>query len=242
MNLEVLTTQLGRGNLPPPDPPPPVQVDAGAVTVSPPDGPAGPPRAPVPAQAELCTTQDGPANGQPTTADPQLPTVPGYEVLGELGRGGMGVVYWVWQSRLNRAAALKVLLADAHAGPEARARFRTEAEAVARLQHPNIVQVYDVGEQAGRPYLLLEYVPSPRADVRRRAVKSATCCDRPDRPLCGTPPSSGGRLVPPFFSKTSELLSPLWEPNPAKCSVGPRAPPGPSPGADLQEAAPGAQG
>jgi serine/threonine protein kinase/tetratricopeptide (TPR) repeat protein len=84
--------------------------------------------------------------------------VPGYEVVRELGRGGMGVVYQVWHARLNRSAALKMILAGAHAGPEELARFRTEAEAVARLQHPNIVQIYDVGEHAGRPYLVLEYV------------------------------------------------------------------------------------
>jgi serine/threonine protein kinase/predicted Zn-dependent protease len=86
------------------------------------------------------------------------PNLAGFEILGELGRGGMGVVYWVRQARLNRTAALKMLLAGMHAGPEERARFRTEAEAVARLQHPNIVQVYEVGEHEDRPYQVLEYV------------------------------------------------------------------------------------
>jgi WD40 repeat protein/predicted Ser/Thr protein kinase len=84
--------------------------------------------------------------------------VPGYEVLGELGRGGMGVVYKARQRGLNRTVALKMILAAEHAGPNERARFQVEAEAVARLQHPNIVQIYDVGEADGRPYFSLEFV------------------------------------------------------------------------------------
>jgi serine/threonine-protein kinase len=87
-----------------------------------------------------------------------LPQVPGYEILDELGRGGMGVVYKARQIKLNRIVALKIILSGNHAGPSARARFRAEAEAVARLQHPMIVQIYDVGEDAGCPYLALEFV------------------------------------------------------------------------------------
>jgi WD40 repeat protein len=85
-------------------------------------------------------------------------TVPGYELLQELGKGGMGVVYLAWQTSLNRPVALKMVRAGAQAGPEERARFRLEAEAVARLRHPHIVQVYEVGEVDGCPYLALEHV------------------------------------------------------------------------------------
>ena len=87
------------------------------------------------------------------------PTVPGFKIERELGRGGMGVVYLARQIELNRPVALKMILSGLHAGPSELARFRTEARAAAQLQHPNIVQIYEVGEAEGRPYLALEYVP-----------------------------------------------------------------------------------
>ncbi|WP_165228142.1 serine/threonine-protein kinase [Aquisphaera insulae] len=84
--------------------------------------------------------------------------IAGCEVLEVLGRGGMGVVYRARQPGLNREIALKMILVGAEASPNVTARFQTEAEAVARLQHPNIVQVFLVAEHDGLPCLLLEYV------------------------------------------------------------------------------------
>jgi serine/threonine protein kinase/tetratricopeptide (TPR) repeat protein len=97
----------------------------------------------------------GPAGTGP---DPAGSVVPGYEILGVLGQGGMGIVYRARQLPLRRLVALKMLRADSHPEPEQLRRFHAEAEAVARLQHPHIVQIYEIGTHAGLPYLALEFV------------------------------------------------------------------------------------
>jgi serine/threonine protein kinase len=94
----------------------------------------------------------------PTIQPNDIEAVPGYELLGILGRGGMGIVFRARQLSLKRQVALKMILTGRHARPTERARFQREAEAVARLQHPNIVQIHEVGEQNGLPYFSLEFV------------------------------------------------------------------------------------
>jgi serine/threonine protein kinase len=142
---------------------------------------AGPARCPacgsaVRTEEEAGATTAGPSDeasrsGPPTTAAAQTgpwgpdapagaapPHVPGYEILGELGRGGMGVVYKARQTALKRLVALKMIRLAALAGPLEVQRFRLEAEAAARLAHPDIVQIHEVGEAGGLPFFSLEYV------------------------------------------------------------------------------------
>ena len=94
----------------------------------------------------------------------KLPDLPGYEFLSELGRGGMGVVYKARKLRLNRIVAVKMILAGELAHADSVARFLAEAETVARLHHPNVVQIYAIGDHDGRPYVEFEYVEGGNLD------------------------------------------------------------------------------
>jgi serine/threonine-protein kinase len=87
----------------------------------------------------------------------EYPEIPGYEILGICGHGGMGVVYRARQQGANRLVALKMIRAIEHASPTDRLRFKIETEAVARLQHPNIVQLYEVSDVRGQPFFSLEF-------------------------------------------------------------------------------------
>ena len=92
-----------------------------------------------------------------TQPDFVLPPIPGYTLLGELGRGGMGVVYRATQDGLGRIVAVKTIHASAGVFPDIVARFRSEAESIAQLRHPNIVQIHEIGTGATGPYLVMEY-------------------------------------------------------------------------------------
>jgi serine/threonine protein kinase len=91
-------------------------------------------------------------------SETERPNVPGYELLEELGHGGMGVVWKVWQVKAKRVVALKMLLPTVTDRPTYLARAQSEAEALARLRHPNIVQVYEVGEHKGLPFFAQQFV------------------------------------------------------------------------------------
>lgn len=138
-----------------------------------------------------------------------------YEILGTLGRGGMGVVYKAKQRKLKRVVALKRILGGEHATDEDLRRFRQEAEASARLQHPNIVQIFEIGEHDGKPFFSLEYLDggslasklanSPQAPflaahmtaILARAIHFAHLRGvihrdlKPANILLGTPPADG---------------------------------------------------
>src|ERR1700686_979341 len=81
-----------------------------------------------------------------------------YEILSALGAGGMGEVYRARDTRLDRTVAIKVVPAEWTANPERRLRFEREAKAVSSLNHPNICALYDIGQQDGADYLVMEHL------------------------------------------------------------------------------------
>ena len=111
--------------------------------------------------------EDRELRGERTLQDPaHWPVVAGYEVLQRLGEGGMGVVYKARHLGLNRLVALKMVRGGSQARSDFFTRFRVEAESVARLHHPNIVQIYDIGEAVGLPFVTLELLDGGGLDDR----------------------------------------------------------------------------
>lgn len=113
----------------------------------------------VPAAAhDAPRTEEPPALGA-WSARPAVGQFGDYELIEELGRGGMGVVYKAWQKSLGRLVALKMILPTALPSEQAVLRFQVEARAAARLRHPNVVAVHQVGQLHGQPYFTMDYVP-----------------------------------------------------------------------------------
>ncbi|WP_165232174.1 WD40 repeat domain-containing serine/threonine protein kinase [Aquisphaera insulae] len=121
----------------------------------------------------LLTFQGAVGSEMPTLTDSSLPPVrppagrggdnrisriANYHIIEEIGRGGMGIVYKARQANLSRIVALKMILAGENAGIRDRARLRNEAEAAAQLVHPNVVQIFEIGDHDGLPFLAMEYV------------------------------------------------------------------------------------
>jgi serine/threonine protein kinase len=156
---QLLTKSQGRGLL---VPHPPDTDDAASAQFLAKLKQALPELAPSTAEANAAGSRTLPyRNYDEDSAPDSFPTLPGYQIHAELGRGAMGVVYKAWQPSLQRFVAIKLMRGSHHADARSRARFQVEAEALARLQHPNIVHIHATGEHADGPYLSLEYVEGP---------------------------------------------------------------------------------
>ena len=127
--------------------------------------------------SEMPTLSDSSAGTADPLASVQAPDgrlrIGNYQILQEIGRGGMGVVYKARQANLSRIVALKMILAGEHAGLRERARLRNEAQAAAQLMHPNVVQIFEIGEHEGLPFLAMEYVAGGNLTRMLRAMPQA---------------------------------------------------------------------
>src|SRR5262245_24032405 len=139
-----------------------------------------------------------------------------FEIVRELGRGGMGVVYEARQVSLNRKVALKVLSAGLGLTPRSVQRFQREAEAAARLHHTNIVPVYATGEQAGTHYYAMELIEGPSLDRVLRQLRR-----EPDGPEATQAAPGAVTTTAPDLAQTEPFLpSPLGSPTAPAADAG----------------------
>src|SRR5437763_11343913 len=115
-----------------------------------------------------------PAAAEPPDLTGEVVAEGKYELLGEIGRGGMGVVYKARQPDLDRVVALKMILAGSMASEEQHRRFHDEARIAARLQHPHVIQVYETGHVHGLPYVALQFVDGCSLAERCRRAPLST--------------------------------------------------------------------
>jgi eukaryotic-like serine/threonine-protein kinase len=143
----------------PPDEPAYAIMEAGAVEVGTTTADSGRPAA---------DCEETEAHHEPARAggEDKVRAIGPYELRGRIGQGGMGVVYRAYQVRLDRMVALKMILGGSHAGDRTLARFLREGRAIARLHHPNVVQVYDLGESDGYPYFSMELIDGGNLQAR----------------------------------------------------------------------------
>ncbi|MGE3803800.1 MAG: serine/threonine-protein kinase [Gemmataceae bacterium] len=124
-----------------------------------------------PAEADPCSTRNTAVPAAPIAVRAaKLPVIPGYQIRGVLGRGGMGIVFDAYHEKLRRRVALKMILGGGHGSIEHHERFLAEARAVARLAHPHVVAVYEIGDHADGPFISLEFVEGGSLDRRLAGV------------------------------------------------------------------------